>query len=562
MPDGPAPRAGARRRRTRPSSPRIGARIEAHFGAPQDIEWAARTARSLHRPGPADHALPEPAAPTADGLDGARPDGDLRRGPASSSSCPTRSRRCSPTWSTVGHAVAAGADRRVPRRRARSRPTDVGLPTINGYAYYRYSRAGHGRADADHGRVRLLAGCWPGGRWPGPLARRLAPAVPRGGRRLDGAPRRRAVHVALMAGVTELLDAGTEYYTAVQTIIPLGGVQRDRLHDASTGASCAARATRRPRPSCSGSTARRSGPRSRSTRLAGWTRGHADLTAALLAAPPERTAERLDGEPRTRWTRPSGPPSPAASGSTSQCTATPSTPWTSPRRSLPTTPPRWSARCGSTSMAGDGPGAAPGRRGGAVARRRRPASARGSTPRGAPCSPACSGGRKRRRPCARTRSPTSGSPGRSCAGCCASSVAAWSRAASWSGPDDVFWLRRAELHRVTAGPPSPGLVAERRALWRGQRRATPPQVLPSGACGRRRSGAGCRRRRREQTGDTIRGVGASAGQVTATARVLAGPADFGRLQPGEVLVASITTPAWTSLFARAAGGRHRHRRRR
>jgi phosphoenolpyruvate synthase/pyruvate phosphate dikinase len=40
--------------------------------------------------------------------------------------------------------------------------------------------------------------------------------------------------------------------------------------------------------------------------------------------------------------------------------------------------------------------------------------------------------------------------------------------------------------------------------------------------------------------------------VTATARVLAGPADFGSFQPGEVLVAAITTPAWTSLFPRAA----------
>ena len=56
----------------------------------------------------------------------------------------------------------------------------------------------------------------------------------------------------------------------------------------------------------------------------------------------------------------------------------------------------------------------------------------------------------------------------------------------------------------------------------------------------------------EQSGDVLRGVGASAGQVTATARVLAGPSDFGRLQPGDVLVASITTPAWTSLFAMAS----------
>jgi pyruvate,water dikinase len=53
-------------------------------------------------------------------------------------------------------------------------------------------------------------------------------------------------------------------------------------------------------------------------------------------------------------------------------------------------------------------------------------------------------------------------------------------------------------------------------------------------------------------GDTIKGVAASPGQVTGTARVLHGPADFGQMQPGDVLVASLTTPAWTPLFAMAS----------
>ena len=57
----------------------------------------------------------------------------------------------------------------------------------------------------------------------------------------------------------------------------------------------------------------------------------------------------------------------------------------------------------------------------------------------------------------------------------------------------------------------------------------------------------------EQTGDVIKGVSGSAGQVTAPARVLAGPQEFGQMEPGDVLVASITTPAWTSLFAMASG---------
>jgi pyruvate,water dikinase len=117
--------------------------------------------------------------------------------------------------------------------------------------------------------------------------------------------------------------------------------------------------------------------------------------------------------------------------------------------------------------------------------------------------------------------------------------------------DDVFWLHRAE---ILADPPVPraGVVAQRRALWRGQRRVVPPQVLPRGSWWERAFARWLPAASEEQTGAVLRGVGASTGQVTATARVLGGPADFARLQPGDVLVASITTPAWTSLFAMAA----------
>jgi pyruvate,water dikinase len=51
---------------------------------------------------------------------------------------------------------------------------------------------------------------------------------------------------------------------------------------------------------------------------------------------------------------------------------------------------------------------------------------------------------------------------------------------------------------------------------------------------------------------TLKGVSASPGTVTAPARVMHGPEDFGKMRTGDVLVASITTPAWTPLFARAA----------
>jgi rifampicin phosphotransferase len=57
----------------------------------------------------------------------------------------------------------------------------------------------------------------------------------------------------------------------------------------------------------------------------------------------------------------------------------------------------------------------------------------------------------------------------------------------------------------------------------------------------------------EQTETHLKGIGCSPGQITGTARVLHGPEDFDQMQHGDVLVADITTPAWTPLFALAAG---------
>jgi pyruvate,water dikinase len=50
----------------------------------------------------------------------------------------------------------------------------------------------------------------------------------------------------------------------------------------------------------------------------------------------------------------------------------------------------------------------------------------------------------------------------------------------------------------------------------------------------------------------LKGVGTSGGLITAPACVLFGPDDFGKLRPGDVLVAVTTTPAWTPLFAQAS----------
>ena len=137
-------------------------------------------------------------------------------------------------------------------------------------------------------------------------------------------------------------------------------------------------------------------------------------------------------------------------------------------------------------------------------------------------------------------------------------------------PADVFWLRHRELRSAVefglAGPGTPaavaitgadrpvraGAVEERKMLWRGQAKAAAPQLLPESRWMERAFGSMMPAGPQDQLGDVIKGAGASAGQVTAPARVLSGPQDFDRMVPGDVLVARITTPAWTSLFAMAS----------
>jgi len=125
---------------------------------------------------------------------------------------------------------------------------------------------------------------------------------------------------------------------------------------------------------------------------------------------------------------------------------------------------------------------------------------------------------------------------------------------------DIFWLEQQEVLRAAddldSGYPLESLVEvilQRKAIWKSANRATPPLMLPKIKI----FGFDLMKlkSRRSKKGDEkiLKGVAASPGTVTATASVLHGPEDFSRMQTGNVLVASITTPAWTPLFARASG---------
>jgi len=129
--------------------------------------------------------------------------------------------------------------------------------------------------------------------------------------------------------------------------------------------------------------------------------------------------------------------------------------------------------------------------------------------------------------------------------------------------DDVFWLVEEEITRTSEAidqkqpiDPMDDRVQERKALWRTRKRVTPPVSLPLPPRWLQKLLPGQFQASADQAkrglSDVITGVPCSAGRVTAPARVLRGPEDFGGMVPGDVLVASITTPAWTPLFALAS----------
>ncbi|GAA5120996.1 PEP/pyruvate-binding domain-containing protein [Pseudonocardia adelaidensis] len=120
-------------------------------------------------------------------------------------------------------------------------------------------------------------------------------------------------------------------------------------------------------------------------------------------------------------------------------------------------------------------------------------------------------------------------------------------------PDDVFFLDLAEARTALAGADARETVAARRAEYdRELRRRRVPRVLLSDgtepeAVARRGAGD-------IGAGDegALVGTAASAGTVTAPARVVLDPVGA-HLEPGEILVAPSTDPGWTPLFLTAGG---------
>ena len=514
-----------------------GTRIEDHYGAPQDIEWAradgqffivqARPITALpevEAAMPTDWTVPEPTAMY------------VRASIVEQLPDPL-----SPLFADIIDGAVTRSLQSLFNELLNEdliRDDDVGLPTINGYAYYRYKRSG---------MWRLM--------WKSPKAFRVLPSSQGRWRSYSHPKYRRIVRdwtgrdlgemstEELLAGVEELVEAAAEYYTAVQTIIPIAATSEvlfTRFYDAVVRGKDDPPA----QVFMLGSDSEPIRAEKSLYDLATWTRSHQVLAESLLGMQPQEFLERAAAsddsvwhEWHTRFQHHLG----AYGHTVYNLDFMNAVPADDPAPLLET-----------LRFFVSGKGLDPYQRQRRLAVRRDEATATVL----ARLDPLRAKAFRRLVHWAQNVAPVREDA-------LADVGLGWPQvrrmlaeigrrlqeAGVINRPDDVYWLHRSEIDEDLASLADQ--VEQRKALWRGQRRATPPQLLPKGGWGdmwRNWMPAASE----DQTGDVIKGIAGSAGTITAPARVLGGPQDFGQMQPGDVLVASITTPAWTSLFAMAS----------
>ena len=514
-----------------------GTRIESHYGSPQDIEWArangqffivqARPITALpdvESPMPTDWTVPEPTAMY------------VRASIVEQLPDPLSPLFADMIDGAVTRSLQSLFNELLDEELIRD--DDVGLPTINGYAYYRYRRSG---------MLRLM--------WKSPKAFRVLPNSQDRWRNYSHPKYRRIVSdwsardlsemsiEELLAGAEELVEAAAEYYTAVQTIIPIAATSEvllTRFYDALVRGNDDPPA----QVFVLGSDSEPIRAEKSLYDLATWTRSHQGLAESLLGMPPQEFLEQAAAsddpvwhEWHTRFQHHLG-----AYGHTVY-----NLDFMNP---VPADDP--APLLEALRFFVSGKGLDPYERQRRLALRREDATAAVL----ARLDPVRAKAFRRLVHWAQDAAPVREDA-------LADVGLAWpqvrrmlteigrrlQQAGVINKPDDVYWLHRTEIDGNLGSLADQ--VEERKERWRGQRRATPPQLLPKGGWGdmwRNWMPAASE----EQIGDVIKGIAGSAGTVTAAARVLGGPQDFAQMQPGDVLVASITTPAWTSLFAMAA----------
>jgi pyruvate,water dikinase len=125
--------------------------------------------------------------------------------------------------------------------------------------------------------------------------------------------------------------------------------------------------------------------------------------------------------------------------------------------------------------------------------------------------------------------------------------------------EDIFFLTQAEVCEISGREPTIQqradlckTVIDRRERWKGQATLKPPSLIPSDF-----RFWGLRTSRwmpevaQKRVGRHLYGVAVSPGEATGPVRVIRSPEAFKKMKAGCILVAPMTTPAWTPLFALA-----------
>jgi phosphohistidine swiveling domain-containing protein len=117
--------------------------------------------------------------------------------------------------------------------------------------------------------------------------------------------------------------------------------------------------------------------------------------------------------------------------------------------------------------------------------------------------------------------------------------------------EDIFLLALSEVEPVAQGRAKFDIaewIAQRRAEYEWNKAQTPPPVVV-GRYDPQQHVTG----RFDADVNVLQGIAVSPGVATGKARVVTRPGDGQHVEPGEILVAPVTNPAWTPYFLPAAG---------
>jgi phosphohistidine swiveling domain-containing protein len=117
--------------------------------------------------------------------------------------------------------------------------------------------------------------------------------------------------------------------------------------------------------------------------------------------------------------------------------------------------------------------------------------------------------------------------------------------------EDIFFLEITEVEPVVQGRADFDVhqrVAQRRAEYEWNLAQTPPPVVVGRYDPQKHAAS-----RIDATVKVLKGLAVSPGVVTGKARVITHPGDGQHVEPGEILVAPVTNPAWTPYFLPAVG---------